>query len=61
MIPLEIAAPTLSRKPELVILVTTPFLMCSINGSWTLAIELGAIDRFLIPILAISASTMFIT
>ncbi len=33
MIPAEIAAPTLSLKPEEVMLVTTPFLMCSIRGS----------------------------
>lgn len=26
--------------------VTTPFLMCPINGSWMLAIELGAIVGF---------------
>ena len=61
MIPLEIAAPNLSRKPDEVMFVMTPFLMCSINGSCTFAIEEGAIDRFLIPIFAISSITMLMT
>ena len=37
------------------------FLMCSMSGSCTLAIELAASFRFLMPILAISSSTMFRT
>ena len=41
--------------------VTTPFLMCSISGSCTLAMELGAIEMSLMPMRAISSSTMFIT
>ena len=41
MIPAEIAAPTLSLNPLEVILVTTPFLIWSINGAWTFAMELG--------------------
>ena len=61
IIPEEMAAPNLSRKPLEVMLVTTPFLMCSMRGSCTLAIEEGAMERFLIPILAISSMTMLMT
>ena len=61
MMPAEMAAPSLSRRPEEVMWVTTPFLMCSISGSCTLAMELGAIEMSLMPMRAISSSTMFIT
>ena len=61
MIPAEIAAPTLSLNPLEVILVTTPFLIWSINGAWTFAMELGAIEIFLIPRPAISSKTIFMT
>ncbi len=59
--PLEISSAKPPLKPLVVILVITPFLICSIKGLCTLLRELDANVKFLIPSLAMASTTMFKT